>query len=96
MFEHISYCGGKFIAFCGGDFEVLWYVITHGLISFEALSTRIRIFLKAHLSYPYKKYPRPHEERFEKVPVHTKMLLHATFDVRSSIKEKTDKQNALA
>ena len=34
----------------------------------KASSTRIWIFLKMHLFYPYKKYPRPHEERFRKFP----------------------------
>ena len=53
----------------------------------EAASIRIRIFLKTHLFCPYKNISVHTRSVFENIPIHTKTLLHANFDVRTSIKE---------
>ena len=53
----LSYCHGNALAAM---------IFQTGRQLFQVPSARIRIFLKTHLFYPYKKDPRPHEDRFQK------------------------------
>ena len=73
--------------------------VCQNISGLEALRPRPHVsgyFWKTHLFYPYKKYPRPHEERFCKYPRLHEDALWIQTPFFELWQKQTNNQNALA